>query len=410
MTLSTDPNKLEYRWVSKIDEIKKKDWEDCFAGCNILQSYDFAKAVEHSRLEQIDHCYLVAYTQEKVAAIIPCFLYRVSITVVSGPFMQKIVNSLRKINKNLLYFNTFIAGSPTAICTHLLGIPGLGQDRFAGEILKKCDEQVKIKAKELKCKLIILKEIPHPLNQTVEEFLDSRYVFTYSLPTTYISLAVDSQNPVPYMKRLRKKYRVLMKKRQKIFTDAGLTWEICQNATPYASQFEKLYLQVLEHSAHKFEKLSADFFVKVLDYLGDDAFIMVCKRDEQIVAFELVLKEEAHLHPIYLGMDYQLKDEAEVYFNCVYRILEEGEKRKCSVVQLGQTSYEAKSSMGAVPNQLFVGLYHSNKFLNWCIGKLAHVLFPTTTYPERKVFKESYPNLEILEEHGVPFDITEGRR
>lgn len=395
---------MKYRWISKIDEIKKEDWERCFAGGSILQSYNFAKAVEYSQLDRIDHYYLTAFSGQTAVAIIPCFRYRVSITVLSGPFLQWIANGLRKINKNLLYFNTFIVGSPTAICTHLLGIPGLGQDHLSGEILEKCDDEIKIKAKELKSKLIILKEIPYPLNKTIEKVLNLRYVFTDSLPTTYLSLTVNSTNPVPYIHRLRKKYRVLMKKRQRIFSDAGLTWEKCRNAAPYASKFEELYTQVLNHSAHKFEKLSPNFFIKVLDFLGDDAYILMCKRGSQIVAFELFLKDDHVLHPIYLGLDYNMKDETELYFNCIYKIIEEGENRNCAVVQFGQTSYEVKSSLGAVPNPLFVGLYHSNKFWNRCLGKFAHILFPHTTFPVRHVFNKNTENIEILKKYGIPFN------
>lgn len=108
-----------------------------------------------------------------------------------------------------------------------------------------------------------------------------------------------------------------------------------------------LYCNVLDHSHTRLEKLTPAFFRAILEKMPHQTYAMICFDGTHIAAFELFL-ESAHLHPLYIGMDYAYRDVGALYFNALYKIVEEAEEKGYPFVDMGQTSYNAKRGISAV--------------------------------------------------------------
>lgn len=75
------------------------------------------------------------------------------------------------------------------------------------------------------------------------------------------------------------------------------------------------------------------------------------------------------------------------------------------MVQLGQTSYEAKSAIGAVAARLYVGVRHRNRMLNSIISRFRDILFPSTVVPrQQRVFRDIEANNLALRRQQVAFE------
>jgi|GEM_PF-4950484 len=75
------------------------------------------------------------------------------------------------------------------------------------------------------------------------------------------------------------------------------------------------------------------------------------------------------------------------------------------VVQLGQTSYAVKASIGAVVDRLYLAVHHTNPVLNRLLKRFGSELFPPTPLPRsQRVFRDMKENDDGLARHGIRFE------
>lgn len=310
----------DFHWVKSVDQIDARTWDECFGGENVMQSYALQKATERAGLANVVFHYLIVKEGGVTIAILPCFEFSVSLTVVASPQVNKLVSAVRKVFPRFLYLRTFIIGTPVAICQDLFGIRPAIDAAVANRVLGAACDAAVAHANDLGIGLVIVKEITSRVLPQVREVLQSRFTLAESPATTY--LYVGESGAGSYRERLRKKYRSVMTGRLRNFTDAGLRWETHDNFTKYASSMHALYLQVLHRSKIRFEELTPEFFAQVSEQLGDNSFALLCFDGERLVACELFLRDRRWTHPIYLGMDYAYRDKGSLYFNCIYKIID----------------------------------------------------------------------------------------
>lgn len=389
-------------WVRSIDDIDRTAWDACFGTTDVLCSYALQKATEKANLARVRFHYLLVRDAESVVAIFPCFEFSVSLTAVASAAINRWVAAVRKRFPRFLYLRAFVIGTPVAICRDLFGIrPDLDASTRAQLLDRVCRAAI-ARAAELRIGLVVVKELPSQLLQTAGEVLRRHFTIVESPATTYLYVGdSDGEN---YRARLRKKYRSVMTGRVRDFERAGLRWELHTDFARHACAMHALYLQVLRRSKTQFEELSPEFFEQVNDQLGANSFALLCYHGDRLVACELFVRDRDWVHPIYLGMDYAYRDSGALYFNCIYKIIDVVEQEGKSIVQLGQTSYEAKSGIGAVVARLYLGVRHRRRLLQALLVWFRNVLFPPTPIPrQQRVFRDMDANNQALRRHRVDF-------
>ncbi len=399
---------VQLSWVSSIREVGPVAWMRCFDVKDVLQAYDLHAAVEAAQLDGLELRYLIARRSGEVVAIIPCFRIRVSLTVVSHDSIARLVNRVRRLWPGFLYLNTFVIGTPIAICRDLLGFH-LSLSRSArGELMAILLPEIIRTARRCNAGLVLLKEMSSHCLEEWRAVLERHFVIVEGPATSYLYLGEPGASS--YRDRLRKKYRSLMNNRQAKLTNAGMHWEVCSDFSKYAEQMHNLYMQVLTHSKIRFETLTPQFFACLPAHLSQRVFALLCFRGDELTAFELFVADAHWIHPIYLGMDYRYRDEAALYFNGIYKIVEVLESHGKSVVQLGQTSYDAKASIGAVIDRLYLAAHHTRPIIHRLLRRFATLVFPPTRIPRaQRVFRDMQANDDGLAAHGIQFERTEVR-
>jgi hypothetical protein len=141
--------------------------------------------------------------------------------------------------------------------------------------------------------------------------------------------------------------------------------------------------------------------------LGDRAFAVLAFDKARLIAFELFVRDKWRLHPVYLGMSYQDRDQGALYFNLIYKIVEIVEAEDVPLVQLGQTSYSAKAGFGAVTQRLYLAVAGTNGPMHWLLSRLGGVMFPPTEIPRQQhTFRDIDANNRALARLGVEFDVV----
>lgn len=389
---------IDCQWVNSINLISKKDWCNCFEKDNILQSYELQKAIERSKI--VNNFYYLTLSQNKnLIGIVCCFGFDYSITDIAPLSVQKIVKIIRKMYKNFMRFRLLVVGSPIATCTDLLGISNYQQQKESDLIIKIIENELDKKAKEIGSDLICIKELQSRVNKIFRNGLSSKFLECRSPDTTYVYTGyVDGMS---YKENLRRQYKYVLNKREKKFKSLGLRWEVVTDFGDYAEQMHNLYLNVLSKSNVKFERLTKEFFHEINRELKGNTYALICFDKNKPIAFELFL-EGKNLHPIYLGMDYSYKDKAALYFNCLYRTIDEAKRKNYEFIELGQTSYEVKLSIGAVSSSLFFYVKHTNAFANYILHICSPLIFSVSKpLPLRNVFKFQKEYLDKLSLYGI---------
>ena len=386
---STSPA-LTFQWHRKISEIET-EWDHCFGRESVLRSHTLHQAVENARLDHVETHYLVGRDVDGVACVVPCFAFKLSLVAVASPWLQHIVNPIRKVIPGFLTVRLFVVGSAISNGDDLLGIKNPADENlWSAEKLTSVFDEVRCRASALGIGMVVIKEPGKATADILRSRLEPRFFFVESLPTTILRLPAKERGG--YFTAINTHYRNKLKKRKAVCAENGVTWRVAADSSGNAAAIHRLYQQVVEHSDSIFERLNEEFFKEVERMPGGDAFYVLGSKlvegAERLVACELVLcdRDRGTIHPIYSGFDYRFKRDSNVYFNMFYHVIEEAERRGFSQVHLGQTSYEIKAELGARPMPLFLGIHHRNPLIQQLLWLLRRSLFPAVIFPDREVF------------------------
>ncbi|KNX79387.1 hypothetical protein DA83_16430 [Pseudomonas sp. 250J] len=386
-----------FEWTRQLSDIGRSEWQACFGAGRVTASYELQQALERAGIVDSFH-YLRVLRDGRLVGIVPCFVMDYSLSDLAPVEVQAVVRQARRVYGRLLKARLFVIGSPLAICSDLLGLPGVREGAW-DPVLAMLHQELQAKADALGIGFVCLKEFDQALQRRLSAAFGEHYLLCRSPDTTFVSTA--AVNGMGYVDNMLSKYRNVLKKRRRTFDEAGLRWVVEVNFADHATQMHRLYLNVLERSSTRFERLSEAFFREVCHCLGTQAYALLCFDEQRLVAFELFLAGDA-LHPLYLGIDYAYRDAGSLYFNCLYRIVEEAERRGVPYIELGQTSYEAKFSIGAVSSPLYFYIRHRRGWVNRLLYLLRDGLFPAPQIPAlRNVFKHHDAYLDSLKAQGL---------
>ena len=377
---------LDFEWRESIREIPREAWETCFKGACFARTYEYQSAVEDSGAEGVSYHHLLVRRGGKISAIIGCFRYRLPLAVIATGTMRKTIGAVEKILPNLFTVNTFFCGQLTATCDHLFGLDAIDDDVLRRRVLHESERKIRERSRELGCKLTVVKEIPAGEIPLYASAFDDEAIFVDSLPNTFLSFDPSTS----YFEQIRSKYRNLYKKRRRAFEERGLRWQIVDGpiSPELAADMERLYLRVMQRSKNQFERMPAGFFAKLCEGF-DPAFAILCLDGDRVVGFSINLEEKHRVCGLYLG--YEDDDgRGQIYFNLLYKVIEVAMERGQHRLQLGQTSYEIKSALGATAVRTYLVMHSRHRAVRFLLRELGNELFPRVRIPQRKVFSKNF--------------------
>lgn len=363
-------------WYDTINSIPENVWNSIFSN-NILKSYKFFKVMEESNIPNCTYSYLCIYREEIIVSIIPCFTYKLDLLILTPTFIKSIGGFFRKFYPNFLHAKIFGLGSIASTCEQHIGIASNLDDNDIKFIKEIIVEQVEHKSKELKCKLVFVKEVPESQLEFTKKLFSNDFYFYYSLPQCVIPII---SNITPYPVGLKRKQIQRFVKLTRRFNEIYY-WERVDDFTDYVDVFNKLYFETLIRSSNIFEVLNKDFFSNLNKTFNNQAFMLIAKNlAGEIEAIGLVLEEEDSLIPLYLGINYDNTTEnlKLLHANSIFRAIQEAEKSNKKFIKIGQTSYYPKVMSGALVENLYLGFYSYNRLLDFVIKTFFTKLFPKT--------------------------------
>ncbi len=317
-------------------------------------------------------------------AIQPLFFVRQNLTEGMTGSARSAVDRMRRKFPRFLTMKTLMVGC-TAGEGHL-GSVRVEDAAWAAEALHSC---LKIFARKSRASLVVLKDFPSRYREPLRSFSSNGYTRIASMPMTRLSLHhrgfeeyVASLGSAT-RKNLRRKFRQTVAR-------APITFEVMADVTPVIDELYPLYLQVHDRAKLHFEKLTPEYFCRLGREMPERTRFFVWRQEGKAIAFSLCLVHDGTIYDEYLGLDYGVAFDLNLYFYTLRDIitwaLKEGLRSYCS----SPLNYHPKLHLGCelVPLDLYV--MHTATLVNPFFRRALKFLQPTRHDPVLRQFSNAH--------------------
>ncbi len=305
---STDLSTVEVRVVSTIEAFGREEWNRLFPG--ELEDYAYYRAVEQSGLADFEWLYFGVYADGELRAAVPAFITDYELdTTLTGP-LRRVSDALARVFPRLLKQRLLSLGSPVGEVCHL----GFAPDCSATErqqILDALLAKMNAVARERRVAMLAAKDAAN-----AQDALWARGGSAIGLrrqpglPTALLDLPFA--NVDEYLATLS--YSTRKDLRRKLKAGAALRVEWRENIDDIRDEVMRLYRATYANAELSFEELTPEYFHNVLRECAGRALCATYWAGDQLVAFNLVLHDGECLIDKFLGMDYAVARQYNLYF------------------------------------------------------------------------------------------------
>lgn len=368
-----------------INEIDKKSWDSIVESDNIINKFDFLKAVEESKINDCKFYYLVVYNNANQIVGHACvYTISVDLFIFLKGFFLKIIKFTRKIIPNFCIIKLTECGSPISLGNTFAINTQKEYSRL--KIIELIINEMKKIAKENNANLLAIRDFYKKDYKISNEIKSFKFIEASNMPNVEIKIKWKSFND--YINDLRYNYRRFVKKCNNIINQSNLKIEYCYNYSEIIPELLKLYLNCYEHAKeYRREILTENFFKSMNKYLYKKSLVLLLKKNNHILGFAFIVLDDFTARLLYVGMDYKKKEKYNIYFNIFYQGLKFAIENKFKNLELGVTTYEFKIKLGGVIISNYIYLFHNNKIIHFFLKIFKNLVLPKTKLKYRHPFK-----------------------
>jgi hypothetical protein len=360
--------------IAKRDEIASLPrWQGAFAGER--KDRRFYELLEDT-VGGFDYGYLVAGSGEDICAIQPYFIVDQDLTAGTNGHAKTLIAGIRRLWPRFMRARTLMVGCAAGE-GHLDGSE-LAQSTTA-ELLAGSLRRV---ARELNCVMVVLKEFPAKYRAPLQCLQHAGFTRVPSMPMT--TLGIDFKNFDDYVDKTlspRTRGKVRRKLRAAERAKPAITMSAVDDVSAIVEEIYPLYLGVYERSPLQFEKLTKEFLCEIAKRMPDKARFFVWRQDAKIIAFGLCTVQGDAICHEYVGFDYSVAFELNLYYRVFRDIIEWAIANGCKRFYSGSLNYDPKWHLrqSLYPIDLYVR--HTSAPVNALFRKLLPLLEPTRSDP-----------------------------
>ena len=286
----------------------------------------------------------------------------------------------------LICGNAFISGENSI--SHVENINTTQLYTTLSKAIKKISEIEKTNGK---IAAVMIKDFYTASFNNFRELKEFKYKDFFVEPNMIIKIHWNSFTD--YLDSMNKKYRSraknIIKKGQEI-ERKNLSKDEIDNQSEVIFD---LYLQVRTKAKFKMGELTINYFSAMKSALGDNFLLTAYYKKNQMIGFKTSFINKSKIEAHFIGIDYNVNQEFELYQNMLYDYVKESIELNVSNLSLGRTASEIKSAIGAEAQELTCYIRHRNSLSNSMLSYFLHYLKPADWVP-RKPFKQKTESLK----------------
>ncbi len=344
--------------ATSIDAFGCVEWNRLFP--NELEDWSYYRAVETAQLAEFSWLYFGVSIDDKLVAVVPGFVtdYQLDTTLRGVP--RKISDAIQRVFPRFLKQRMIALGSPVSEVCHLGFDPSL--DIAAREkALSAVLDALVARAKAERAKMIAIKDSESRLDALWRNAIaPHRLRRQPGLPTACLELPFASVDE--YLSTLT--YTTRKDVRRKLKAGAVIRVEWRTNIDDIIDDVMRLYVSTRDRAEFDFEELTPDYFRNVMSDCAPRALCATYWLEDRLVAFNLVLCDGDRMIDKFLGMDYAVARERNLYFYTWIENVRYCIANGILIYQSGQGLHQQKKRLGSKLLVNWLWYRHRNRFID----------------------------------------------
>lgn len=190
-----------------------------------------------------------------------------------------------------------------------------------------------------------------------------------------------------YIEALLKKYRDQYKRARKKADGIDKQKFTLDEIIQYNPDINRLYMTVAQNAPFNTFYLAKNHFISLKRELGDKFLFYGYFDNGKLIGFNTLIKNGSDIDTYFLGYDENGQREKMLYLNMLYDMTAYSVNKGFSKIVFARTALEIKSSIGAIPVEMFGLIRHSNRTANYFMSKLFKFFEPELSWQQRHPFK-----------------------
>ena len=355
---------MEMVVATSVEEFSSAEWNRMFPG--ELEDWAYYHAVERSRLPGFSWLYFGVREHGVLKACVPAFVtdFRLDTTVTGT--LRTFIETVRRIFPRFLRQRMLAFGSPVSEVCHL-GFDAATTHLDRQRLLNFIFEHAEQTAKTARAGMLAVKDANAAQNNLWNDTAGSHRLRRQpGLPTAVLNLNFASVDD--YLKSLSRTTRKDMRRKLKSSAEVRVEWRT--NIDDIMDDVMRLYVSTRERAEYEFEELTREYFHDVLAEPKSSARCATFWIGPKLVAFNLLLHDDKRLIDKFLGMDYGVAREHNLYFCTWMENVRYCIAHRIPLYQSGQGLHHEKLRLGSrlLPNWLWYR--HRNRAIDWVLALL----------------------------------------
>ena len=380
-----------FRLFNSIEHVDLTEWQRVRSACDgsIVMDPRFIVAVESS-FKQVDKFwYVVVYDEGGVpVAFTSVSAMTMDLVDFADPGLARIIRLMPLLFSRLRHLRLLICGLPIGTGLHTLG---LAQRSASPQILAVLDGIFCDLATEAKADAIICKEFGTGDLQWTEPLLELGYRRIPTPPMHFFKPVFDDF--AQYCAALRRRYRRQIERSRRKLMHPGLELTVLTDPDEilraYTPEVHALYHQMADRAAIKMEVLPIEFLHQMTLRLNGHVELVAIRKDGRMVAFGWCLHDQSSYYTMYAGLDYQLNEQFDLYFNLVYASLDRALQKRVAIIAFGMGADAFKARIGCYSEPLYLFVKGRGRLMSFIVRAAGHFLFaPKPATPAFNIFRK----------------------
>lgn len=396
------PNKklfgsYSFSCFDEIINIPIEDWNEAIKENNTFLSFDYLSIIHQQKSEIFRFRYVIVYNRKKPIGVVYFQINDFSASLFGERVSQQICD-LQSSRASI--FRKYIEQNENETIMRLVtcgnnfisGEHGFYLDVNSKKTTFKIVEGVidcVARAEKLRGKIsaILVKDFYEEGFGDKDCWYCTKFKHFNVEPNMIIDLPIGLSSLTDYINCFSKKYRNRAKGILKASEPLQKKRLTVEEIIKYNDDLYELYLQVFEQAKFKLVHLSPSYFINVVKTQPDLFYIDAWFLNDKIISFASGFYLQSEIEAHYVGFDYSINKNYELYQTILYSYIEEGILKKKSKINLGRTASEIKTTVGAKPHELLCYIKPQNAVSKLILKPFMQFLQPTEWIP-RNPFKE----------------------
>ena len=285
--------------------------------------------------------------------------------LIAGGPSNRVINAIRKVWPRFLKMRTLMIG-----CAAGEGHLAVDPRELVAELPGVADR--------FKAKLIVFKEFPSRYRNALAELRG--FTRVPSMPMTRLKIDYDNFDDF-VARKLSKPTRKNLRRKLRAAEGVKIDLQVVEDATPYVDEIYPLYLAVFERSQLHFEKLTKEFLSSIGQRMPDKVRFFIWRRDGKAIAFSLCMLQADTIYDEYLGLDYSVAFDLNLYFYTIRDIINWAIANGMKWYVSSALNYEPKLHLKSELAPLDLYVSHRSPVINAVMKRVLPLLEPTRNDP-----------------------------